>query len=804
MFGIFSTALRHKIWFDIWGAKQRTIQAIVTIAIGSFVIGAIYGGWGGISADTRTNFEPTRPPSINLRLSPPADATLIQALRNDPRLAAVEGVMIATIKWRPNAQSAWEPAMLQARADYTNQELNILRLEAGAWPVGRQFAVERGFPIALGNQVEFEVNSYTQKGQIDGIFYNLSQPSAALGANPTFYTSRAQFAEMTGHDRFGQIIASVPNYTIARATSATEQVQATLRDYGFDVQPGSINNTKVADPNRAFFQDPVEGVGAILQAIGVIAVVLGLLLVYNTVTAIVAQQTSQIGELKAIGATSRQILFVYFAIVFVYGVVALLISAPLGVLAANALRQTIIATLGLTAAEWVILPGPIVYQVGICIVAPLLVATIPVLHGARVTVREAMSSYGLSGGGGWIDGMVDRVRGLPRTVSLALTNAFRNLGRIVTTQLALAGAGITFMAVVTARASIIYTLSGVLLQAYPYQIQLDLTQLASLPRVEQVKQVPGVAGVEGWRAQTATMRHADQPEQITDPAINLLGVPLPTASYKPVLLEGRTLQPGDTHAIVLHELLARDNHLKVGDWVTISIPDPTNTKRWVSQQRWQVVGVLVDASLQGGALVPRETLFDAIGRREVNRVQLQSADSSNRAAIALAKQVRAFYEQQNIAVQLSQFDTAGQRSDNQLAQLTVVITLLLLVAMIVAAVGAISLNGTLSISVLERRREIGVLRAIGATPGTIRTQFVIEGLIMGLLSWLIAFLLSYPAGMLATQGMGLTLGITVVFRYAWAGVGIWLVLASAIAIIASLSPAQQAIRTSVQESLAYE
>lgn len=804
MFGIFSTALRHKIWFDIWGAKQRTIQAIVTIAIGSFVIGAIYGGWGGISVDTRTNFEPTRPPSINVRLSPPADATLIQALRNDPRLAAVEGVMVATIKWRPNAQSAWEPATLQARADYTNQELNILRLEAGAWPVGRQFAVERGFLIALGNQVEFEVNNYTQKGQIDGIFYNLSQPSAALGANPTFYTSRAQFAEMTGHDRFGQIIASVPNYTVARATSATEQVQATLRDYGFDVQPGSINNTKVADPNRAFFQDPVEGVGAILQAIGVIAVVLGLLLVYNTVTAIVAQQTSQIGELKAIGATSRQILFVYFAIVFVYGVVALLVSAPLGVLAANALRQTIIATLGLTAAEWMILPGPIVYQVGICIVAPLLVATIPVLQGARVTVREAMSSYGLSGGGGWMDGMVDRVGGLPRTVSLALTNAFRNLGRIVTTQLALAGAGITFMAVVTARASIIYTLSGVLLQAYPYQIQLDLTQLASLPRVEQVKQVPGVAGVEGWRAQTATMRHADQPEQITDPAINLLGVPLPTASYKPVLLEGRTLQPGDTHAIVLHELLARDNHLKVGDWVTISIPDSTNTKRWVSQQRWQIVGVLVDASLQGGALVPREILFDAIGRREVNRVQLQSADSSNRAAIALAKQVRAFYERQNIAVQLSQFDTAGQRSDNQLAQLTVVITLLLLVAMIVAAVGAISLNGTLSISVLERRREIGVLRAIGATPGNIRTQFVIEGLIMGLLSWLIAFLLSYPAGMLATQGMGLTLGITVVFRYAWAGVGIWLVLASAIAIIASLSPAQQAIRASVQESLAYE
>lgn len=804
MFGIFATALRHKIWFDLWSAKQRTIQAILTITIGAFVVGAIYGGWGGISEDTRTNFAPTRPPSINLRLSPPADDQLIQALRNDPRLEAVEGLMVASIKWRANAQSAWQGATLQARADYSNQQLALLRLEDGAWPAGRQFAVERGFPVTVGNTVEFEVNGYTQRGQIGGVFYNLSQPSAALGASPTFYTSRAQFAEMTGQDRFGQIIASVPNYSAERAAAATEAIQTTLREYGFQVQPGSIDNTKVANPNRAFFQDPVEGVGVILQSIGIIAVVLGLLLVYNTVTAIVAQQTSQIGELKAIGATSRQILLVYFSIVFAYGLVALCIAVPLGILAANGLRRTIIATLGLTAADWVILPAPILYQVAICLLAPLLVATIPVLQGARVTVREAISSYGLSGGGGWIDGMLAKVRGLPRVVSLALSNAFRNIGRVATTQLALAGAGITFLAVVSARASLIYTLSGVLVQAYPYQIQLDLAETVALPRAEQASQVPGVAGIEGWRLQAATMRHADQAEQVTDPTINLLGVPVPTASYAPVLLSGRTLQPGDTYAIVVHELLARDSNLAIGDWVTISIPDSTNTKLWISQKRWQVVGVLIDAGLQRSALVPRETLFGEIGRRDINRVQVQSVDGSDPATAALAKDVRAFYEQQDIQVQLSRFDTAAQRSANQLASLNVVITLLLLVALIVAAVGAISLNGTLSISVLERRREIGVLRAIGATPGSVRTQFVIEGLIMGLLSWLIALALSYPVGLLAAQGMGATLGISVVFLYAWSGVWIWLLLASVIAIIASLSPAQQAIRMSVQESLAYE
>jgi putative ABC transport system permease protein len=460
--------------------------------------------------------------------------------------------------------------------------------------------------------------------------------------------------------------------------------------------------------------------------------------------------------------------------------------------------------LGLKAADWIVLPLPIVYQAAICLVAPLLVAAIPVLQGARITVREAISSYGLSGGGGWIDGLLARLRGLPRVVSLALTNAFRNLGRVSTTQLALAGAGMTFMAVLSARASLIYTLSGVLLQAYPYQIQLDLTKTASLPRIAQASQVPGVTAIEGWRQQPATVRQADAPEQATDPAMNISGVPVPTASYMPVLLKGRTLQPGDTYALVLHEWLAKDAGVTVGDWVLVSIPDPTNTKRWISQQRWQVVGVLIDASMRGGALAPQQTLFDEIGRREVNRIQVQSADLSAEATAALATQLRTFYADQGMDVQLSRLATVAQRSQSQLDNLAAVIGLLLLVALIVAGVGAISLNGTLSISVLERRREIGVLRAIGATPGSIRTQFVIEGLVMSMLSWLIGLVFSYPVGYLTAQLVAASLRISVIYQYSWLGVWIWLALATIIAIIASLSPAQQAIRMSVQESLAYE
>jgi len=803
MFGIFSTALRHKIWFDLWGSKQRTLQAILTIGIGAFVIGAIFTAWGGIAEDTRRSYLPTRPPSIALRLSPPADDALLRTLRADPRLAAVEGVMVAGVNWRPRPDAPWRPAILQARDDYDRQRLALVQLEAGAWPGGRRLAVERGFPIQVGDRVELQIDGRTAGAEIGGSLYNLGQLSANLGGDPIFYASRAQFARLTGQDGFVQVIAAVPDYTPERAAAAAEALQHALRRYGFDVQPASIDNTKVADPNRAFFQDPIESVGVILQSIGVIAVLLGLLLIYNTVTAIVAQQTSQIGELKAIGATSGQILLVYFSIVLAYGLIALAVAVPLGLLAGNGLRQGMVAMLGLTPADWIVLPGPIIYQVLICVAAPLLVAAIPVLRGARVTVREAISSYGLSGGGR-IDSLLARAGALPRTVSLALSNAFRNLGRVATTQLALAGAGLTFIAVLSARASLVYTLGGVLVQAYPYQVQLDLARPASLARVEQAAGLPGVSGVEGWRLQGATLRRADAPERVDDPTVSLTGVPLPSASYRPTIQRGRGLEPGDARALVLHERQADELGVGPGDWVLVSIPDEAGERRWASQERWQVVGVLIDITSAGSALVPRAALLDELGGRGVNRVQLRSADGSAEATAVLAARARAFFAAQGLETVVATAPTVIERSEAQLANTSVVIALLLLVALIVAGVGAISLNGTLSIAVLERRREIGVLRAIGATPGGVRGQLVIEGLLMGLLSWLIAFALSYPAG-LATAGLiGASLRVSVIFQYEWLGVWVWLALAAAISVVASLSPAQQAIRMSVQESLAYE
>jgi putative ABC transport system permease protein len=124
-------------------------------------------------------------------------------------------------------------------------------------------------------------------------------------------------------------------------------------------------------------------------------------------------------------------------------------------------------------------------------------------------------------------------------------------------------------------------------------------------------------------------------------------------------------------------------------------------------------------------------------------------------------------------------------------------------ALLIAIVGAVALSGTLSLNVLERTREIGVMRAIGASATAVSGQFIGEGLILGWLSWLIAIPLSIPAAQLILNLLSGVINTRLVFQFSGPGVIYWLATISFLVVLASWFPAQKAAQTSVRESLAY-
>jgi putative ABC transport system permease protein len=105
---------------------------------------------------------------------------------------------------------------------------------------------------------------------------------------------------------------------------------------------------------------------------------------------------------------------------------------------------------------------------------------------------------------------------------------------------------------------------------------------------------------------------------------------------------------------------------------------------------------------------------------------------------------------------------------------------------------------------MERVREIGVMRAVGASSWDIARLFIGEGLILGWLSWLIALPLSLPAGRFMVAALSQAFQTEYVYHYTPDGAILWLVVITIVSILASWFPARAAIRVSVRESLAYQ
>lgn len=221
------------------------------------------------------------------------------------------------------------------------------------------------------------------------------------------------------------------------------------------------------------------------------------------------------------------------------------------------------------------------------------------------------------------------------------------------------------------------------------------------------------------------------------------------------------------------------------------------------------MGILSDPATSNAIHVPLDQLqreLSAVNRANALWVQMSDTDAASQQA--LADGLTAAFEGRGMAIAPS--STLGETTmaaivAERSGSFSLIVTLLAIMAVIIALVGGVGLSGVLSLNVLERRREVGMMRSIGASSWQVIRLFVGEGLLLGLMSWLIALPLSVPAAyLLATRGLSFALNADLAYRFTPTGALVWLVIVTLLALIASSWPARGAARLSVRESLAYQ
>lgn len=794
--------LKHKIVRDIWANKTRTLQVMLIIGISAAAIGMILGTRNLVVPGMQDIWTSQNPAMINFFIFPEIDEDELFRLSRVSGVAEIEAYNSTTIEWRLSPSEDWRQGGLTARADYENQGMNRLELIKGEWPYDRKAvagndATFHGTP--MGTTVYLRANNREFQTEIIGELYDqLSQP-ATFGGLAQFYVNQDYYEYIVGNRNFGRVLVKADHWDEDYVTQIADQFDRELERMGKD------SGRFITNPNKHFFQDQMDGLFFLLGVLAMISLVLGLLLVYNTINSIISAQTDQIGVMKAIGARTRQVVGLYFSMILIYGLLSLTVALPLSIMGAWGVSSWLVSSFGADLGEFELDQQAIIVSAALALIAPLVAALAPIWNAARITVREAISTYGLSTKAGLIEKIITRLRFLSRMVMLTISNTFRHKWRVVLLQLALVLSGVVFMMVVAVRDSVVYTFDDLLFEILNANITMVFEDPQRIDYIENLTmKFPGIKTVEMWGFGSGTIRKQGQPFSDDDDQLQLFGVPLPTQTYGYQLRAGRWLNPNDQYAIVLNVQQADDLEVQVSDWVTVRYSDK-------KERDYQVVGLVFDPLLTTVALVERDQLLRDLGIVDRSgAVWIQTEQEGLVAEENMAKALREYYKQNQITVS-SQRGIFGLGGDSTTAtanaltsQFNFLIVLLGIMAVVIGAVGSIALSGALALSVLERRREIGVMRAIGASSWSVFRLFIGEGLILGWLSWLIALPLSIPASRAMLFGLGEAFQFEIIYHYTPNGAILWFAIITLLSILASLLPARGATRVSVRESLAYQ
>jgi putative ABC transport system permease protein len=794
------TAFR-KVWRDLWRNKGRTIMVILSIAVGVMAVGMVVSGNQIVLNQMRKSHIESNPSHGILFLSGLVGEDTIRSLKRIPGVEDIEGYADATIRWKSSLDSEWHDGHIITYADFHKIKFDRMTLKEGVWPSDDLIGVEAAHidsynAPGIGGTVYFEINERARPLQVGGIFRNPFEWPQPFGQNAAFYVHQDTFQRIAQFRGFNILRITVTDYSEAQVYQVADDINEKLQKIG-----PSVGFVEVLHPEEHYLQEMINGVGMVLTVMAVGSLGLSVMLVINTINALIAQQIPQIGIMKAIGGLRRQIAVLYLSAIFIYSVLSLVIAVPIGAFAGNSLAQWMLYLLNVPVIPFKILSGVFILQILVGMATPLLAGLYPVMQGVTIPAARAISQTGLGRGQygrRFLDRLMSRIRGLPRMAALSLRNTFRRPGRVILTLLTLIVSGAFFIMVFSTHYSFVQTLDKIF-AGFGYEVQINFAQLQRIDEViPLIESRPGVKNAEMWTFRTAETRIPGSSGPGSDYEVFVRGVPSESPLFKPELTDGRMLKEQDNQAILLNQKLAGRMGVEVGDEIIIDLPD-------VGDTRWTVVGLVFDLNGrdQNTAFANIDVLnrvVHNVGRSAVAMVQ--GVDQSLATQKAIETDLRDFFEAKGMEIYYSA--VAAEDRQQVSAQFGVLTQVLMIMTVLMAVVGSMGLSGTLSINVIERGREIGVMRAVGASSSDVGFIFTGEGLMLGLVSWALSVPIGLTVGPVFVDLLGGVIDFPAEYAAAYHGILIWLGIVIILSILASWVPARRATRISVNESLSYE
>lgn len=794
----------RKMLGDLRAHRGRTVLAVLAMAVGLAGAGTVLDTWALVRVATRDGFLASDPPAATITVDSLTPGLLA-------RITTVPGVRDVdarrTVVARVEVDGTTYTAMLFVPDGPTMPRIGRPIPETGEWPApDGAIVIERSSlafsGAALGGSVTLAGSGPALRARVAGVARDVTLAPGWMEHLVYGFVSRGTVRALGLPDHPNEIRIVTTDRTLDQA--GVRRLVAAVRDT-IVAAGGAVRDVDVPVPGQHVHAAQMDSLLYTQGAFGLLALLLSGFLVVNLIAAMLAGQVREIGILKTLGGRTSQVATLYLVVAAIVGATAVALAVPAAMLLGRryAMLKAELLNFDLTGhalPAWVVL-----LQVAAGLAIPVLAAALPVWRGCRIPVAEALRDVGITDDAqapAWLH----RVRGVHRPLLLSLRNAFRRRQRLLLTLLALSSAGAVFIGAQNLRRAV-HGATDLVFAANQYDVSLRLSAPVDADSVTaRVRAIAGVADAEAWTGASATI---DRGDGLLGDGFSLVAPPVGTRLLRPTSIEGRWLAPIGTDAasaagsadgppakreIVIARALQRlVPGLGVGDTLPLRIAGVAAP--------WTVVGI-IDAGPSPAAYAAREALTPLVGhgaRSVVLRAELRGEASQ----LELIARVRAALAADGITVGSSTRLVESRRVMED--HLLMVVDFLGAMAWLMLVVGGLGLGSTMAIAVLERTRELGVLRAVGARDRTIFTLVMVEALAVGLMSWLLALPLSVPMSLVLGEAFGRIM-VPVPPRPVPDGPAVlaWLALVVAVSLVSSAWPARRAVRVPAARALSYE
>jgi putative ABC transport system permease protein len=504
-------------------------------------------------------------------------------------------------------------------------------------------------------------------------------------------------------------------------------------------------------------------------------------------TTLIGEQRREIGIMKAIGGTRRQIRGVYLRTALLLGAAGSVIGIGLGLLIANAVVRFFGSSFFAISPGFEVSVPILIASVIIGVLAPPLAALPAIRRGSRISVREGLEEVpALQGGQAALDRALRRLSFLPRTAQIGVRSVTRRGRRSVTTVAQIALAVGTLLAVLALINTVTATTNAVWNQAR-WDIELD-TVVGTQLDTHADRLIRATPGVRRAQPVLTNLIKFDGKDAFLN---GYRGRPL----FETPISHGRwfTAQEAATHApvAVIATNLARTTGTQVGEQVTLqTAAGPTS---------FRVVGETSTQWNNGTAFyVPLQTMQSLLGIDTVNTYLIQTTSSNHSVIDRTTTRLENRLTAAGYGIG-TQVKYSGQRAN--VSQNKAISTAIGVLGLLIVAISMVGLVNAITMSVLERTREIGVLRCIGARARPIRRIFAAEGLAVSLAGWLVGMPVGYALARMFSWLLLEVVGIDFGFTFPLLNLLIALVGTVVLALLIMRLPLRRAVHLKPGEAL---